>query len=150
MKGEKKIVWAFEGDCIRCLSHFHDRQNYPLLRRNGERFKFARHILFRKFGRQPENIITRHTCDNSWCVNPDHITIGTHGDNCKDKIERGRLPIGEKHWNCRLTDSQVQQIRDATGTQKSIAVRFGLSRSHVASIKLGYRRQKETMRTLEG
>src|SRR5882762_7058372 len=32
-----------------------------------------------------------HTCDNAWCINPDHLYVGTHGDNMKDRSVRGRV-----------------------------------------------------------
>lgn len=40
-----------------------------------------------------------HTCDNPWCINPDHLYIGTIDDNIDDMIERGRSNRGERHWN---------------------------------------------------
>ena len=34
--------------------------------------------------------VVRHTCDNTRCVNPDHLKVGTHQQNSDDMIQRGR------------------------------------------------------------
>lgn len=38
----------------------------------------------------PKNKLVCHTCDNKWCVNPDHLFIGTSKDNVHDMINKGR------------------------------------------------------------
>ncbi|WP_390620646.1 HNH endonuclease signature motif containing protein [Caulifigura coniformis] len=85
-----------------------------------------------------------HRCDNRACVNPAHLFLGTHAANMADMTQKGRQAKGskvarhgEQHGCSKLTTDTVEQILRSTGTQKSIAKRFGISRSHVSAIKLG-------------
>jgi hypothetical protein len=42
-------------------------------------------------GRWPEQgEVVRHACDTPKCVNPAHLSIGTHADNVADMVARGR------------------------------------------------------------
>lgn len=45
-------------------------------------------------GRWPA--VARHSCDNRGCVNPSHIVDGTHADNARDAVDRGRHPVSTR------------------------------------------------------
>jgi hypothetical protein len=52
-------------------------------------------------GEIPSGKIVRHTCDNGFCVNPEHLILGTQFDNMQDRKNRGRWkggrPMGSKN-----------------------------------------------------
>ncbi len=86
-------------------------------------------------GSIPTGMCARHTCDNRWCIHPDHIIVGTKKQNNEDRKERGGYSLGEKHVNAKLTSDQVIQIRKAVGTLKEIAERFGSTEWNVQKIR---------------
>lgn len=53
--------------------------------------KFLAHrISYEAFITKPINQAVRHLCNNSYCVNPEHLADGTHKENAQDK-EKLRL-----------------------------------------------------------
>jgi len=52
-----------------------------------------------------------HSCDNKKCVNPNHLSEGTHQDNSDDKVAKGRQAKGCDVSTSKLTEAQVLEIR---------------------------------------
>ncbi len=129
----KSLTWIREGECIRCTSHSGHIDGYPVVMGRS----VSRWILIHRMGEIPKGIVARHTCDNTWCIRPDHIIHGTPADNMHDRKERGRYgdQRGEKNPYCKLTSAQIVQIREAIGLQREIGKRFGVTQSNVSLIR---------------
>lgn len=88
-------------------------------------------------------MVVRHKCDNPPCINPEHLELGTHADNMRDKVLRGRIALqrGEMHYRASLTRDEVDAIRRqyATGafTQAQLAAAYGISQGNLANIVTG-------------
>lgn len=41
-------------------------------------------------GEIPQGMCVLHACDNPRCLNPDHLSVGTHKENTQDMMKRGR------------------------------------------------------------
>ena|SRR5690554_4692988 len=78
--------------------------------------------------------VVRHTCDNAYCVNPLHLTLGTKADNNRDMAVRDRVQYGEDHVHRKLTSAIVQEARSryTPGCPKNgisaMAREFGVSK----------------------
>lgn len=101
--------------------------------------------LFRDFDLNSPLVIC-HDCpggDNPRCFNPDHLFVGTSGDNTRDAGRKGMLhrAKGEGHFHTTLTEADVIEIRrlkaaGAHGT--NLAKRFGVCASTISNIVRRY------------
>jgi hypothetical protein len=92
--------------------------------------------FFLEYGRWPMPHALHH-CDNPSCVNPAHVYEGDNAQNAKDRVDRGRTSRGIDRPGAKLTEATVAEIRSATGSQRAIAKRFGVSQWTVCHVRLG-------------
>jgi hypothetical protein len=55
-------------------------------------------------------LLVCHSCDNSSCVNPYHLWLGTIQDNVQDKINKNRQAIGKNIGTSVLTEDKILEI----------------------------------------
>lgn len=58
---------------------------------SGGREMLAHRVSFaREHGEIPAGAVVCHKCDNPRCINPQHLFMGTQGDNLRDAFAKGR------------------------------------------------------------
>ncbi len=81
-----------------------------------------------------------HRCDNRWCVNPDHLFLGSALDNMRDKVAKGRQLRGTANPGAKLTEAAVWEIRRERAQGVScpvLAKRFNVSPSLISMAARG-------------
>jgi len=94
-------------------------------RREKKRVKIRAHVYSWKLHNKIEfhkdvGLVVMHSCDHPYCVNPDHLSLGTHRDNAQDRNRKGRQARGEKHGRAKLTEAKVREIRELRTSGVSI------------------------------
>lgn len=90
-------------------------------------------------GELTDDLCVLHSCDNRGCVNPEHLFLGTKGDNAKDCVSKDRHSRGERNGISKLTDEQVLMIRSASYRRRTrdiydMAEQLGVSYSCVWNV----------------
>lgn len=132
-----------------CVEHKYkgDVDGYALTtgRINGLRrtYRVHRKVCADKYGLSLDDIkgmVVMHTCDNPRCINPEHLLLGSHGDNQKDKVNKGRQAKRDNHGATLLDSETVAHIRDnyvpysREWGAPAIARRLGVSTSCITHI----------------
>lgn len=107
----------------------------------------------------PDGMLLCHHCDNGSCVDPEHVYVGTHADNTRDAVVRGRYFFAIDPERCRaaakkagqantwaqgsgnpkakLTDVQASAIRSDTRATRFVAAEYGVERTTIQRIRRG-------------
>lgn len=136
------ILNKLDNGCMECVSHCKDQDGYTRVYHNGKHDRLYRIIYEKTFGPIPKSMVIRHKCDNPYCCNIEHLTIGTQKDNVADMWERNRqrdftknLCVGEKNNLSKLTEVQVKEIYLSKTSYKKLAKLYNVSPTNIYYIK---------------
>jgi hypothetical protein len=134
MSTQKEITFIVDNNgCHICTSHVKTSMGYVKVKRSlrGKKFYSAhRYIFSLENGDIPDGLLVCHKCDVRTCINPDHLFLGTHKDNTKDMIDKGRY-CGSPE---KLSKEQHIEIKLSTGcmSQMKLSKLYNVSRSHIS------------------
>jgi hypothetical protein len=125
----KSGCWTFTGG--------QDSWGYGAIYLNGATIGAHRASWLVHVGSISDGLHVLHKCDNRQCVNPNHLYLGTHQDNMKDKATRGRNYAG-------LTVLDIDKVKEIkrilTSTHRTlqdIGNQYSVSRYTIHNIKTG-------------
>lgn len=122
---ETDVCWLWTGS--------RNQEGYGLFRLNGLR-RAPRVAWELTNGPIPKEMEICHRCNNSSCVNPNHLYLATHKQNCQDAARDGLLLhsklIAEQVW-------EVITFQRAGWKQHEIADHFQISQQTVSDILRG-------------
>lgn len=124
-RGEPESCWPWQGAVG-------SNDGYGQLKFRRKKYSAHRLAYLLATGDTAEGQIIRHICPGGGtrhCVNPAHLTTGTHQDNMRDMTQHGRQARGTRIRQAKLTDTEVLRIRELAKTQsaESIAPLFCIS-----------------------
>lgn len=130
-KGEPNACWPWKAS----LRGGRPGHRYGAFWHEGRHIGAHRMAFFLTHGKWPKTDAC-HTCDNTVCCNPAHVT---EGDNDADRVAKGRQAKGETQHLAKLKAADVVAIRaqyvpgSNTLGQHALAAKYGVYQSTIRS-----------------
>jgi hypothetical protein len=83
-----------QGECVvwtgASKTNGRSKDPYGVISVGHRHFRLHRWLYEQLRGPIPDGLVLRHTCDNTLCINLDHLEPGTQIENIADRDKRGR------------------------------------------------------------
>lgn len=112
-------------------------RGYGVMWHDGNNKRANRISYFLAHGQLPADLVVMHSCDNPACVNPAHLSLGTHADNIAERNAKGRQMRGSRQHLAKLNDEAVAKILVDNRPGPAVARDYGVNRSVINSIRRG-------------
>lgn len=108
------VMLGVEATTDECLEPYTDKR--PTLIYRGRRMNMSRVVWIEATGDNPGPGLICHTCNSKYCINFQHLYLGTKSSNQFDAVAAGQTKLppvyrGSDHANTKLTDADVLAIR---------------------------------------
>lgn len=128
--GENDACWEWKGRRNSSGYGIFDHNNRPNI---ASRFCFEM-----QNGPLPSDIFVCHRCDNPACVNPRHLWPGTHRENMKDAVSKGRTRNAPRYGSAsnkaKLSEDAVHHIRASMDPVKELASAYHVSTTAIRKV----------------
>jgi hypothetical protein len=134
-KIESKIIIGNPDDCWIWDGKFSSTTGYGQLMHMYKGYSSHRLAYLLYFKEIPEGLCVLHKCDNRKCVNPNHLFLGTKGENNTDRKNKKRSSIGENRPLSKLTEDDVRYIKTSEDSSRKLARKFGINKNVILGIR---------------
>ena len=131
-----------DGKCWEWLGNH--KRRYGSIWYGNKRMPAHKFSYFLHFGYMPKcKEYVCHKCDNTFCVNPDHLFLGNQKDNMLDMTRKGRHSNnkGEKNPNAKLSLEdvlEIKRLRKYGWTYRQLKNRFSIGNTQIGRIVKGF------------